>query len=160
MQQLAHDMRAVVTKAAAQLRKVDDSTASHRPGPEEWSAKEILGHLIDSAGNNHQRFVRAQSDEDHSFPSYDPDDWVALQAYQAKDWHHLITLWEVYNLHLAEIIECIPEDKLETTCLLGGDPWTLQEIIIDYLGHMQMHLGDLPVGVSDIKRYPYPKARS
>jgi hypothetical protein len=160
MQQLAEDMRKVVTQAAAQLRQVTDSTASQRPEPEEWSGKEIVGHLSDSAGNNHQRFVRAQRDEAHNFPGYDPDGWVALQAYQSKEWAQIITLWEAYSLHLADIIERIPDDKLETACSIEGDPWTLQEIVIDYLGHMQMHLDDLPVDISDIKRYPYPKVRS
>jgi hypothetical protein len=157
LQQLAVDLRAVVTKAATQLRQVDGSAAAQHPAPGEWSHKEIMGHLIDSAANNHQRFVRAQREESHDFPGYRQDDWVALQAYQTREWTHLITLWEAYNLHLADIIECIPDDKLETACTIAGSPWTVKELAIDYLGHMQMHLDDLPVDMSDIKRYPYPK---
>ncbi len=157
MKQLAQDLLAVVTKAAAQLRQVDDQTAAVRPAPGEWSNKEIIGHLIDSAANNHQRFVRAQREEPHTFPGYEQDNWVGLQAYQTREWDHLLTLWEAYNLHLAGIIECIPEEKLETACIIAGEPWTLKEIATDYLGHMQKHFDDLPVDVSDIKRYPYPK---
>lgn len=157
MQQLAADMRAVVTRSAVQLRQVKDEAAARNPAPGEWSYKEIIGHLIDSASNNHQRFVRAQREESHDFPGYEQDNWVALQAYQARDWALLITLWEAYNLHLAGIIECFPADKLETACSIAGRTWTLKELATDYLGHMQMHLDDLPVDVSDIKRYPYPK---
>jgi hypothetical protein len=157
MRQLAEDMRAVVTKAAAQMRRVEDHTAAQRPAPGEWSNKEILGHLIDSAANNHQRFVRAQRDESHSFSSYAPEDWVAMQSYQTMRWTHIIALWEAYNLHLAGIVERIPDGKLETACSIADRPWTLKEIVVDYLGHMQMHLGDLPVDVSDIRRYPYPR---
>ena len=160
MQLLAEDMRAVVTRAAAQLRQIEDDTAAQRPAPGEWSSKEILGHLVDSAANNHQRFLRAQRDESHDFLGYIPDDWVALQAYQTRDWPQIIALWEAYNLHLASIIEIIPDDKLRTVCSIDGTLWTLKEIVVDYLGHMQMHLDALPVDVSDVKRYPYPKAHS
>ena len=157
MKQLANDLRALVSKAAAQLCQVEESAASVRPAPGEWSYKEIVGHLVDSAGNNHQRFVRAQRDESHAFPGYTQDDWVALQAYQERDWLPVVTLWEAYNLHLADVIARIPADRLDEPCTIGGSPWTLQEIVIDYVGHMQWHLDDLPVDVSDITRYPYPK---
>ncbi|MBN1120346.1 MAG: DinB family protein [Anaerolineae bacterium] len=157
MQQVAKDLRAVVTKAAGQMRQVGEKDAAQKPGSEEWSNKQVLGHLIDSASNNHQRFIRAQRSESHDFPGYDQNDWVALQAYQTKPWTQLVTLWEVLNLHLADIIEWIPESKLSTECTIAGKPWTLGEIVVGYFGHMQAHLDDLPVDVSDIKRYPYPR---
>jgi hypothetical protein len=158
MQQLAQDLRAVATKATEQMRQTEEGDAAQQPAPGEWSNKQIVGHLIDSAANNHQRFVRAQRDESHDFPSYDQNDWVTLQGYQSRAWPQIVTLWEALNLHLAGIIERIPEDKLAANCTIGGNPWTLKEIIVDYVGHMQMHLSDLPVDVAEIRRYPYPKA--
>jgi hypothetical protein len=158
MQQVVKDLRAVVTKAAGQMRQVGESDASQPPAPGEWSNKQIVGHLIDSASNNHQRFVRAQRDESHDFPGYAQEDWVRLGGYQSREWAQLVTLWEALNLHLADIIERIPESKLSTECTIAGKPWTLGEIVVGYFGHMQAHLDDLPVGVADIKRYPYPKA--
>ena len=56
--------------------------------------KQILGHLIDSASNNHQRMVRLQYSKDLLFfPDYrqDNDLWIALQDYQNTDWANLIT---------------------------------------------------------------------
>jgi hypothetical protein len=52
-----------------------------KPAPDRWSKKEILGHLIDSAANNHQRFVRAQGTPRLEFPGYEQEFWVATQAY-------------------------------------------------------------------------------
>jgi len=157
MEQLASDLKALVSSAAAQLRQVEDGDASVKPAPGEWSYKEIVGHLVDSAGNNHQRFVRAQRDEPQAFPGYAQDDWVALQDYQERNWLLIVTLWEAYNLHLADVIARIPADRLDESCTIAGSPWTLQEIAIDYVGHMQWHLDDLPIDVSNITRYPYPK---
>ena len=156
MEQLAKDLRAIVKKVAKQLRGIDEDTAARQPAAGEWSNKQILGHLIDSAANNNQRFVRAQRDESHDFPGYDQEDWVKIQGYQSRAWSELIALWEALNLHLADIIERIPADKLSTDCTIGGAPWMLEKIATGYVGHMQMHLDDLPVDVSDVRRYPFP----
>jgi hypothetical protein len=43
-----------------QIKAIDEVEFSRKVSPDKWSKKEILGHLIDSATNNHQRFVRAQ----------------------------------------------------------------------------------------------------
>ena len=64
-----------------------------------WTKKEILGHLIDSAAINHQRFVRAQFTDDLVFDGYVQDDWVKVQDYQNRDWRELVELWHGYNRH-------------------------------------------------------------
>src|SRR5262249_11867168 len=66
-------------KIADPLRQLDESTASARPRPGKWSKKEIIGHLIDSAANNHQRFIRLQLNQRIEIPGYDGDDWVRVQ---------------------------------------------------------------------------------
>jgi hypothetical protein len=53
------------------LLVIDEQTFSHKPAPGKWSKKEIPGHLVDSANNNHQRFLRAQF-EDVPAIFYDP----------------------------------------------------------------------------------------
>src|SRR4051812_26490037 len=72
--------------------------------PNKWSAKQMIGHLIDSAANNHQRFVRAQFMNDLVFPGYDQDAWVEVQKYNDEAWSNLVNLWASYNLHLAHLI--------------------------------------------------------
>ena len=64
------------------LLQIDDDEAVRKSSPEKWSTKEIIGHLIDSASNNHQRFVRAQFSDDLVFPGYQKDEWIAVQHYQ------------------------------------------------------------------------------
>src|SRR5262245_10195957 len=88
---------------ASRLRQIDESTASRRPGPGKWSHKETIGHLIDSAANNHQRFVRLQMQEHLELIGYDGDEWVRLERYQERSWLDLLTLWESYNRHLAHV---------------------------------------------------------
>ena len=90
--------------AARWLATLPESVLSWRPSATAWSIKEIIGHLIDSAAHNHQRFVRAELQADLVFPGYDQDDWVRAQAYHSAPWGPLLTLWQSYNLHLARVM--------------------------------------------------------
>ena len=100
MESVANDLLAAL-EVADRLRRIDESTASKRPAPGKWSKKEILGHLIDSAANNHQRFVRLQLGPRIDLPEYDGDEWVRVQNYQERSWLQIIDLWQTYNTQLA-----------------------------------------------------------
>jgi DinB superfamily len=106
-----------------------------------WSRKEELGHLIDSASNNHLRFVRAALEPEYSGPSYDQNGSVRLHGYQDLGWRELLDLWHRYNHLLVQLIARIPEQKLETRCRVGDSTSvTLEFLIEDYVAHMQHHL--------------------
>lgn len=105
MREVAAALLAVVDRCVPLLRAVNPADAGVRPAPGKWSKKEILGHLIDSAGNNQQKFVRLlSSDEPVAFVGYVQDAWVAVQRYQEADWQHLVELWRGLNEHLAHVI--------------------------------------------------------
>lgn len=109
-----------------------------------WSKKEILGHLIDSASNNHQRFVRASIADGLEFPSYVQTDWVQMQDYADESWNLLVDFWSAYNLHLAHVIANAPPEKLSVKCRIGDEePLTLEELIGEYVRHMEHHLKQL-----------------
>ncbi len=109
-------------------------------GPK-WSRKEELGHLIDSASNNHLRFVRAALEPQYSGPGYDQDAGVRLHGYQDLPWTDLLELWRRYNLLLSELIARIPAAKLITPCTVGGNaPMTLAFLIEDYVLHLRHHV--------------------
>ena len=112
-----------------------------RSGAGKWSRKEVLGHLIDSASNNHQRFVRAQLNGALNFPGYQQDGWNRAQQYQSEPWANLVQLWASYNRHLAHVIAAIPTDAGPRICVIGGgSPVTLEFLVTDYLGHLEHHL--------------------
>ncbi|MFO7554148.1 MAG: hypothetical protein R6W88_02990 [Desulfobacterales bacterium] len=107
----------------------------------------MLGHLIDSAANNHQRFVRAVNNVAARFPTYDQDEWVRIQRHNEAPWSSLVGLWSAYNLHLSRIIECIPEDAESSPCNIGNaEPVPLGFVVKDYLRHLRHHLKDILEG--------------
>lgn len=115
-----------------------------------WSRKQVLGHLIDSASNNHQRFVRASLQGSLEFPGYDQDGMVRLQAIQEAPWTALVALWVAYNRFLAHVIAHLPADKLEAPCRIGsGQPVTLRFLVEDYVAHLLHHLRQIDAAPSE-----------
>jgi len=143
MHAVAEELKSIL-KTADNLRQIGDRAASVRPAPGKWSKKEILGHLVDSAANNHQRFVRLQLTPRLELPGYDGDAWVSLQHYQDRPWQDLIDLWLMYNTQLAEVIRYVDPKALRNVWRApDGKDQNLEFIIRDYLVHMQHHLDQI-----------------
>jgi len=130
----------ILSNIPQQLYAVSNEAASAKPNADRWSSKEILGHLVDSASNNHQRFVRMQIENNLTLPGYLQNEWVAVQQWQQREWSDIIDLWKLYNQHILHIFKVVQEDKLANTVSLKGNTYTLQFIIDDYVDHMEHHL--------------------
>jgi DinB superfamily len=138
---IADELNRVVDHAAPELRAIDEARAGSKPTADVWSVKEILGHLIDSASNNHQRFVRAQLAGELTFPDYQQNGWVASQDYQSRPWRELLDLWVAYNHHLAHVVQRMPDAAGSVPCRLGtNEPITLTALAQHYLDHVRHHL--------------------
>ncbi|TWU54867.1 DinB superfamily protein [Rubripirellula tenax] len=130
-----------VAAARDWLLDLDDQTVRHRPSLDRWSIIEVLGHLVDSACNNHQRFVRGQESDELVFPKYEQNSWVSKGYYQQSDWVDLVELWSHYNRHLAQVIKHIPESQLATPCTITPyETCSLEFIVTDYVTHLNHHL--------------------
>jgi DinB family protein len=149
------DLETTVDDAAAWLSTLPESTVTWRPRPTAWCAKEIIGHLIDSAANNHQRFVRARGQDDLVFPGYEQDEWVSAQRYASAPWDEIVTLWHAYNRHLARVMAAVPGDvryrkhdrhnldQLGWQPYAADQPATLDDLMHDYVLHLKHHLSQV-----------------
>jgi len=152
MNELSRELQSIVAETAPRLSAVSDQRRETTRVDGQWSAKQTLGHLIDSAANNHQRFVHAQFTSDLVFPGYEQEQWVRAQNYQDEDWSVLVQLWQSYNLHLAHVIAYIPDevmklprwphtlDRIAWRTVSSDEPTTLAYLIQDYIGHPNDHL--------------------
>jgi hypothetical protein len=148
MRELSEQLRGLVEAAEPGLRKIPESESMRTALPGGWSRKQVLGHLIDSASNNHQRFVRAMLQPSLDFPGYDQAGNIRVQAVQEADWSLLISLWAAYNRYLAHLIAHIPPSQRDTPCRIGaGEPVTLGFLASGYLTHLHHHLRQ--IGVAD-----------
>ena len=155
------DLETSVDAMAAWLITVPDTAARWRPKPHAWSPIEIIGHLIDSAANNHTRFVRAAGQDDLVFPGYAQDDWVCAQNYAAAPWSEVITLWHSYNRHIARVMAAVPAavryrkherhnlHELAWQPYAADEPATLDDLMRDYVLHLKHHLTQVRDRVRD-----------
>jgi DinB superfamily len=134
-------LESILEEASPRLMGLGEAGGLGCPAGMTWSRKEILGHLIDSAGNNHQRFVRAQLQPRTSFPPYGQEEWVGVQGYGERPWRELVDLWRSFNGHLLHVMRRVPASALANVCVVVADePSSLENLMIDYVGHLQHHL--------------------
>lgn len=137
-----HELGAILDNAPDLLRIIPEDVFSAPVAPGKWSPKQELGHLIDSALNNIQRFVRGQY-ETEPHVVYNPDAWVEAMDYAHADSHAIISQWETINRRLLGIVMHMPEEHLDNLVNTGkNEPelHTINWLIDDYLVHLQHHL--------------------
>ena len=149
------ELRRVLAAARPRLDAIPDAVASLPRAPGKWSRKEIVGHLIDSASINHERFVRAQFTEELICPAYDQDAWVAAQNYRAAPWTELVALFTRLNLHIANVMDSCPAEirsrprlhhnlhQVSFNAVPASEPATLEYFMRDYVVHLEHHLAQI-----------------
>ena len=126
----------------------ENDVTAHRNG-QNRNIKQIIGHMVDSASNNTHRIVHLQyQPSPFLFPDYanfgNNDRWIAIQNYQSENWLNLVQLWKYINLHIIHIINHVNEDKLNNQWTSAtGKNISLKNMIIDYLRHFKLHLGEI-----------------
>jgi hypothetical protein len=121
---------------------IDAIDWAHKPGPDKWSKKQIIGHLIDSAQINLQRFVRCTYEENFKL-TYEQVEWVEAQHYQEAEINELLGLWKLLNLQIARVLTNYPADRLQTKCdssKTAAALHTVEWLAADYVEHMRHHL--------------------
>ena len=141
MYEVAQNIRTIIDTTLPMLRAMPMSRVAEKPQPNKWSKKEIIGHLIDSASNNQQKFVRTMAQPHLDFVGYAQNHWVESQHYQQTNWADLLDFWANYNRHIAHIIQHVDPSVLSNTISINGTgPFTLGFIMSDYAEHLTHHL--------------------
>jgi len=140
------EIQAIIAEWEQKLPLLSEDVITQRRNHQNRTVKQLLGHLIDSASNNHQRMIRLQYNESLVFPDYtqDNDRWIALQDYQHADWNNLIQLWKSFNLHIVHLITSIDKSQLNNFWTdFEGNKVTLYDMIKGYPWHLNLHMNDI-----------------
>jgi hypothetical protein len=147
--QLAQVFRKELSALQTTLLGVDPALSDKPWRDGGWTHKQIVGHLLDSAANNRQRFVRAATEGRYAGPKYAQDAWVAAHGYAGQSWVTLLRWWQTEHEILAAVVDRISEERLVTECVVGdNEPVTLRFLIEDYLAHQRWHFAQLTSGTA------------
>jgi len=136
------------------LMRANRRLAGIRLDGEHWTLREMVGHLVDSAANNHQRFVRLQIERELSFPAYDGDAWLRVSGADGCDYSLLLRLWWDYNEYLLHIVENLDEGCLGWAWKTPEGDLTLEFLVRDYWRHMEWHRELFARRAEEIRRRP------
>ena len=143
------EIRSLTEDWEPRLRQLSDEIITQRRNNQQRTIKQILGHLIDSTSNNTHRVVHLQYQiSPFAFPDYaafgNNDRWIAIQDYQHEDWNNMVQLWKFSLLHFCHVINNLNDDKLENEWISGPEKnITLRTMIIDFPGHLKLHLKEI-----------------
>jgi hypothetical protein len=138
--ELSARLEGVVAAAMVWLQKLSDAQASVPEHEGKWSAKQLIGHLTDSAINNLGRIVRMQIASGLKLQGYDQEEWVPLQHYAEREWSKVLEVWAVLNGQVAWAVAHVDKAKLGDKAEVEGAELTLGFLIEDYIAHMEHHL--------------------
>jgi hypothetical protein len=141
----ARRLRAAIDEGLLIFAGADDALTALRPRPDQWCAREVLGHLIDSACNNHRRFVLGHAAHTTRWDGYEQELWVSSQRYADEAWTDLVALWVAYNRHLACVMASTPPEVAEREALSpeGSGQVSVRFLMDDYVSHLRQHLGQI-----------------
>ena len=156
---VARELERVLVASEADLMSITEAQSGDPRGAGKWSRKEIIGHLIDSASNNHQRFVRGAQQPGLHLPAYDQEWCVTVQRPNDISWTLLLSLWASYNRYLAHVIASLPTDSANHLVRIGdGAPVDLLWVATDYVEHLKHHVNQV-IGPRFSSAYPATPAR-
>jgi hypothetical protein len=126
----------------AYLSKTHRQQLAAKPKPTQWSKKEILGHLIDSASYNLRRFTEIHiKPKPYQIVDYEQDQLVLVNDYQRAEPKDLIMLWVGLNRQIIHIIRELNEKTVQVQAKLPNQKTaSLLFLINDYLDHLEHHL--------------------
>ena len=160
LDQMPDQLSHLVQQASERFSQWNEDLWLASRGAGKWTRIELLGHLIDSAANNHQRFVRALAQPRLDWPGYDQSAQVEVQNYQAATPGNCVALWASYNRLISHVIRQVTVEKASRPCSIGGAPeMTLSELMLDYVAHLEHHLKQLLPGEAiGYSGMPWPPA--
>lgn len=142
--QWAADLRAIPDTFRQALRVDDERIARHRPAPGEWSAAEVMGHMIDKMTMWSERVARIASEDRPSLPGYDQDALVREHDYQRGDLAGLCDELARRCAHFAALVAALPDSALARAGVHGEyGPMTIRDCVRVVVDSAPEHLAQL-----------------
>lgn len=136
-------LNAQIEELTQLLAKTDDAAASLRPAPEEWSIKEVMGHICDSERIFAYRALRFARADSNALAGFEQDDYVKATNFNQRS---LADLLEEFSLQRRSNILCfqgLTEEESLRRGIASNNPISVRALIYILAGHVMHHIESL-----------------
>jgi len=137
----------------AALDSLSDPQACFKPGPAEWSIKEVMGHMNDVERVFAYRLLRISRNDPTPLPGFEQEDFVHAAGYDRYALRDLVNEFELLRQANIILIQHLTEEAFERRGTASGYTVSARALIYMMVGHVDHHMASLqekylPVAVS------------
>jgi hypothetical protein len=127
----------------AALDSLSDPQACFRPGPQEWSIKEVMGHLNDVERVFSYRLLRVSRGDTTPLPGFEQEDYVRAAGFDRYSIQDLVSEFELLRKANLLAIEHMPGESMGCRGTANGYTVSARALIYMLFGHVDHHLASL-----------------
>jgi hypothetical protein len=125
------------------LGSLSDPQARFRPGVEEWSIKEVMGHLNDVERVFSYRLLRVSRADATPLPGFDQEDYVRAAGFDDHPLEDLLVEFEHLRRANLLAIQHKSAEALERRGIASGYPVSARALVYMLVGHVDHHMASL-----------------
>lgn len=125
------------------LGRLDEQKALYKPGPAEWSVKEVAGHMIDTERMFASRALRFARNDKTPMPGFDQDDYVRGATFDAYPMADLIEEFKLVRQTTVLLFKPLTPETWTRRGTASGWEITVRALAYCIAGHERHHLESL-----------------
>jgi hypothetical protein len=125
------------------LDPLTDTQARFKPGPEEWSIKEVIGHLNDVERVFSYRLLRISRGDVTPLPGFEQEDYVRAAGFDHYSLKDLISEFECLRRANIIAIQHMTEEAIDCRGTASGYTISARALIYMLVGHVDHHMASL-----------------
>jgi hypothetical protein len=125
------------------LDPLTDAQARFRPGPEEWSIKEVIGHINDVERVFSYRLLRVSRNDSTPLPGFEQNDFVRAARFDHTPLNDLVIEFEFLRRANILAVRHLSDESLAYRGTASGVTVTARALIYMMVGHVDHHMASL-----------------
>ena len=121
------------------LRALPESRGEHRYGPDKWSIKELVGHVIDGERVFAYRALRFGRNDPTELPGFDENLYAPAGGFGARTLASLVDELETVRRATVYLFEGFPPEAWSRRGVASENPVTVRGLAYIIAGHERHH---------------------
>jgi hypothetical protein len=125
------------------LNPLTDTQACFKPGPQEWSIKEVIGHINDVERVFSYRLLRISRGDATPLPGFEQDDYVRAARFDYYSLNDLLSEFEHLRRANMLAIQHISDEAIDCRGTASGFTVSARALVYMIVGHVDHHMASL-----------------